>query len=78
MFEADGIISGPRDHVRSAGRHDLVAAGAPVVLFRRSTGDLSDVPVAIWMTLAALPTQGIQRTFVIAIVIDASILAAHR
>jgi len=78
MLEAYGIIRGPRHHVRGAGWHHLVTAGAAIVLVGGSARDLPDVPVTIRMTLAALPTQGIQRTFVIAIVIDASILAAHR
>ena len=63
--------------MRSAGLHHMIATGAPIVLVGGSAGHLPDVPIAIGMTLAPLPTQGIQRSLVIAIIVDASILATH-
>ena len=57
--------------------HHMIATGAAIVLVGGSAGDLPDVPIAIGMTLAPLPAQGVQRSLVIAIIVDASILATH-
>jgi len=77
VLESDRVISRPRHHVWSAGRHHLVTPGAAVVLLRRGTRHLPDEPIAIGMTFSALPTQGVQRSVVIAIIVDAAILATH-
>lgn len=55
----------------------MIATGAAVILVGGSAGDLPDVPISIGMALAPLPTQGVQRPLVIAIIADASILATH-
>jgi hypothetical protein len=63
--------------VRCSGGHDLIAAGASVILLRCGTGDLADKPIAIRMTLASLATERVERSFIIAIITDAPILATH-
>jgi hypothetical protein len=55
----------------------MITARAAIIFLGGSAGDLPDVPIAIGMTLAPLPTQGVQRSLVIAIIVDASILATH-
>ncbi len=63
--------------MRSSGLHHMITARAAIIFLGGSAGDLPDVPIAIGMTLAPLPTQGVQRSLVIAIIVDASILATH-
>jgi hypothetical protein len=63
--------------VRSAHLHYVIAAGAAIVLVGASPGDLPDVPIAIGMTLAPLTAQRIQRSLIIALIVDAAILAPH-
>ena len=77
ILQTDRVVSRPRHHVRSAGRQDLVAPRTPIVLVGGCSGDLPHVPVAVRMTLAALATERIQRSFVIAIITHSTILTAH-
>ena len=63
--------------MRCAGLHHMIATRAPIVLVGGSTGHLPDIPISIGMTLAPLPAQRVQRSLVIAIIADASILATH-
>jgi hypothetical protein len=55
----------------------VIAAGAAIVLVGASPGDLPDVPITIGMTLAPLTAQRIQRSLIIALIVDAAILAPH-
>ena len=57
--------------------HDMIATGAPIVLVGGGAGDLPNVPIAIGMTLSPLSAQRVQRPLIIAIIVDASILATH-
>lgn len=77
VLQPHGIIGRPGHHVRGARGHDLVAAGASVVLLGRGAGDLPDEPVAIGVRLATLTAQGVQRPLVITVIGDAAVLAPH-
>jgi hypothetical protein len=77
MLETDRIIGRPGHDVRGSGCHDLIAAGAAIVLVRCGSADLPDIPVTIGMTLTTLTSQRVQRSFVVAAIIDAAILTTH-
>ncbi len=63
--------------MRSSGGYDLIAAGASIILLRCGAGHLADKPITIRMTLASLATERVERSFIIAIIADAPILATH-
>ena len=63
--------------MRSAGLHHVITTGTSIVLVGGSAGDLPNVPITIGMAFSPLPAQGVQRSLIIAIIVDASILATH-